>query len=104
MIELFTLMLGTGLGSTIVNSHVPAAGAYNIAEDGILYLAPCKEAITEAYFSARWIVKEYQELSGKQISGIKEVAESTWNGSATLEVFHRFEAHLSEFFCHGHTI
>lgn len=65
--QVLGLTLGTGLGSAFCKD--------GIAEDADLWKSLFKESIAEDYLSTRWFVKRCQELSGRTISGVKELIE-----------------------------
>lgn len=82
------LTLGTGLGSAI---------SYNgMADDADLWNAPFKEGIAEDYLSTRWFVKQYFDMSRKEISGVRELTESADPTHIKL-LFDTFGTHLGQF-------
>ena len=82
------LTLGTGFGSAF----------FNLAEtvDMSLYCFPFKEGIADEFFSTRWFQKKCLELSGKHISGVKDLIKIE-DISLTEEIFEEFATNLSKF-------
>lgn len=63
--KIFGVTLGTGLGTTFFNS--------TFATDENLWNKPMKDSISEDYLATRWFVKRYADLTGKTISGSKDL-------------------------------
>ncbi|UJH92863.1 ROK family protein [Antarcticibacterium sp. 1MA-6-2] len=62
-----------------------------------------KDGVADDYFSTRWFVQRYNQLSGKEgINGVKEIVAA--NDRYTQEVFKEFSENLGEFlapYVHG---
>ncbi len=65
--RVFGVTLGTGLGTTFFNGE--------FATDEDLWDSPFKDSICEDYLATRWFVKRYEELTGEQISGTKDLLD-----------------------------
>lgn len=65
--RVFGVTLGTGLGTTFYNGE--------FATDEDLWDSPFKDSICEDYLATRWFVKRYEELTGEQISGTKDLLD-----------------------------
>ena len=61
------ITLGTGLGSAIFKN--------GIQYDGDLYCTPYKGETAEDYLSARWFLKRFKELTGKDVKNVKEISQ-----------------------------
>jgi glucokinase len=83
------LTLGTGLGASYC--------ADGVAVDAALWDSPFKEGIAEDYLSTRWFVSRYQELTGKTISGVKDLADLRTEAMVKRQIFQEFGKHLGEF-------
>ncbi len=81
------ITLGTGLGS--------ARYADGIAEDANLWCSPFLDGIAEDYLSSRWFIHRYAELTGKSVSGVKDLALMPDNQSE--KVFSEFADNLALF-------
>lgn len=74
--------LGSGLGSAICKD--------GISEDADLWNAPFKDGIAEDYLSARWFLNRYQQLTGKVVTGVKELGEKIETENIVQQVFNEF--------------
>jgi glucokinase len=83
------LTLGTGLGASYC--------ADGVAVDAALWDSPFKGGIAEDYLSTRWFVSRYQELTGKTISGVKDLADLRTEAMVKCQIFQEFGKHLGEF-------
>lgn len=80
--------LGTGLGSAVCEG--------GLAQDADLWRYAFKDGIAEDYLSTRWFEKRYQELSGKSVSGVKELIEEK-SLVDVKQVFQEFSENLGQF-------
>ena len=83
------ITLGTGLGS--------AFRAETEVVDANLWCAPYKDGIAEDYLSTRWFVARYEELTGKTITGVKELAQREGKDQAVAGIFREFAENLGGF-------
>lgn len=85
------LTFGTGLGSSIYSEGV--------TRDADLWHQPFKTGIAEDFLSARWIMKRYTFLSGKEAESVKALAEQAENGHDPIarQVFLEFGKNIAEF-------
>ncbi|MNT42828.1 Fructokinase [compost metagenome] len=81
--------LGTGLGSAYYFNEK--------AEDAQLWCSRFRDNIAEDYISARWFVRRYQELSGREIVDVKALADLVDTDGTAFMVFSEFGETLSEF-------
>ncbi len=95
--RVIALTLGTGFGSTFINSGLPVASTDGVPEDGFLYHIPFKDSIADDYFSTRWFVNNYQVKTGHQASGVKELTTLASSDKIALELFHEFGNNLGTF-------
>lgn len=82
------ITLGTGLGSSVAVNGT--------AMDAALWNSKFKDGIAEDYFSTSWFIKRYHELSGKKISGVKELTELA-DGGNVIAIFKEFGENLASF-------
>lgn len=95
--RLLAITLGTGFGTTFTDHHQPVAGKHGVPDDGFLYHIPFKGSIADEYFSTRWFINEYLFLTGKQVSGVKEIADNVEKDPASSQVFNTFGTNLGTF-------
>lgn len=82
------ITLGTGFGSAVC-----ATGRCN---DANLWNAPFKDGIAEDYFSTRWFVKLYSDVSGIKPSGVREFLTVASEQHREI-IFTEFSQNLSDF-------
>jgi len=83
------LTLGTGLGS--------ATAINGVAKDAELWNAEFLDGIAEDYLSTRWFIKKYKDLTGKDIVGVKELAEIEDKDPFAKQIFNEFGRALGHF-------
>ncbi len=83
------LTLGTGLGSAVAIN--------GIAKDAALWNSSFLGGIAEDYFSTRWFVNKYKDLTGNTISGVKELAEIVASDPYAKQLFNEFGRGLGHF-------
>ncbi|SHL67878.1 glucokinase [Chryseobacterium carnipullorum] len=67
--RIFGVTLGTGLGTAFYNEEV--------ASDEDLWDSPFKDSICEDYLATRWFVNHYKALTGREISGTKDLLDQS---------------------------
>lgn len=83
------ITLGTGLGSAFSLSGVTT--------DADLWNSAFRNGIAEDYLSTRWFVKRYQEHSGKDVGGVKELIALAKTDNVIYEIFREFAHNLADF-------
>jgi len=83
------LTLGTGFGSAI--------GKDGVAVDAEFFSMPFLKGRAEDYFSTKWFVKRYHELSGELVSNVKELCDRVNYSSIAKKVFLEFSNNLATF-------
>ncbi|MES2652796.1 MAG: ROK family protein [Bacteroidota bacterium] len=81
--------LGTGLGSSICTNGE--------AIDAELWNAPFLNGIAEDYFSTRWFVKRYHQLSGVTLDGVRDLANYVNADQHAKQVFKEFGDNFAQF-------
>ena len=83
------MTLGTGLGS--------AWSKNGKMEEGDLYCFPFRDGVAEDYVSARWLIREYALMTGREVSGVREISQQASSGDkAAKELFEIFGQSLAE--------
>ena len=95
--KIIAITLGTGYGATFISDHHILKEGDGIPPDGVLYNSPFKGGMAEDFISARWIISEYDKLSGKGRKEPREIAEQgiLFNDTAARKVFADFGANLA---------
>ena len=83
------LTLGTGFGSATFKD--------GRATDADLWRHPFIDGICEDYFSTRWFVRRYFELTGNQVKDVKELISDGRDKNRVTQVFEEFSRNLSLF-------
>ncbi len=89
------LTLGTGFGSAFIENDSLLVSHPDIPLSGAFYDQPFLDAIADEYFSTRWLLNEYKQRTGQEISSVKELA--ALNTEIALTIFEIFGAKLGEF-------
>ncbi len=95
--RILAITLGTGFGTTFIHDHLPVAGRAGIPDDGFLYHVPFGDSVADDYFSTRWFVNEYFTMTGKNISGVKELAGLVDSDAGVKLIFRTFGNNLGNF-------
>lgn len=67
--KVVAVTLGTGFGSAFLESSLPIIDQENVPLGGCLWDKPFKKGIADDYFSTRWFLTRYEELTGEKILG-----------------------------------
>lgn len=89
------LTLGTGFGSAFMKDAVLLYNHPTLPESGTFYDQDFLLAKADDYFSTRWILNEYWQTKGKEISSVKDLV-STEPEIASV-IFQRFGYNLGSF-------
>ncbi|MDQ7948199.1 MAG: ROK family protein [Pedobacter sp.] len=81
--------LGTGLGTCVYQNR------YSTNAD--LWCMPFRDSIAEEYLSTRWFIKRYAELTGKKVSGVRELTTLIDEDPIVQDIFDEFGTTLAEF-------
>lgn len=93
--KIIALTLGTGFGSCFIKDGIPLVTSEGVPDEGCLWNKPFKEGIGDDYFSTRWCLKRFQELTNKTVYGVKEIAEI--NDANSKAVFKEFGINMADF-------
>lgn len=91
------ITLGTGFGSAFVSGRIPIVDGDEVPKLGCIYHIPYKEGIADDYFSTRWFTGQYKKETGKEISGVKELAEIAGSDKTASDLFTNFGSRLAVF-------
>jgi glucokinase len=83
------ITLGTGFGAAWYKDDK--------ITDADLWCQPYKQGIAEDYFSSRWFVKRYHDLTGSSVDNVKELMEKINLNAAVNIVLAEFAENLSNF-------
>ncbi|MDD4017149.1 MAG: ROK family protein [Kiritimatiellae bacterium] len=89
--------LGTGFGASFLNNGRPQTRGGDVPPGGELWHVPYKTGVADDFFSTRWLVAEWQRLTGQTAGGGKEIAQAALKGDATArKIFRAFGENLAE--------
>ncbi|EOR96494.1 ROK family member transcriptional repressor [Arcticibacter svalbardensis MN12-7] len=83
------LTLGTGFGSAVSQNGVTTD--LNLGSE--LFL----ESIADDYFTTRWFIKRFKELTGRHVSGVKEILGCADETNTCSIIFNEFSTNLASF-------
>lgn len=92
-----SVTLGTGLGSAFIDSRIPIVDGSEVPKLGCVYHLPYGDNIADDYFSTRWFIGKYRELTGKLLNGVKEFAALAGSDKIVMELFNEFAVNLGIF-------
>jgi len=93
--KVIAITLGTGFGSSFITNGIPQVNAPGVPEDGCLWDKKYKNGVADDYFSTRWFIKKYKELSSEEVKGVKEIANA--KNEFSDRTFKQFGHNLAEF-------
>lgn len=82
-----SITLGTGFGSAFLSNHMPVTRGENVPETGAVWHLPFENGNADDYFSTRGLLNRYEALTGKQLSGVKELAQLAPVDAVAQELF-----------------
>ncbi|MBN2485989.1 MAG: ROK family protein [Bacteroidales bacterium] len=91
------LTLGTGFGSAFIDSGIPVLEGDNVPHMGCVWHLPFMSGIADDYFSTRWFIKRYAEISGQRMPGVKEIAMKAATDAQARKLFEEYGANIGGF-------
>jgi glucokinase len=82
-----SITLGTGFGSAFLCKHMPVTSGNNVPEFGAVWHLPFEKGNADDYFSTRGLLNRYNSITGKQLPGVKELAQLAANDSVVKSLF-----------------
>lgn len=70
-----SITLGTGFGAAFLKEGLPVVSGASVPAKGCLWHLNFENSIADDYFSTRGLVGRYRRLTGKEIAGVREIAE-----------------------------
>ena len=86
-INSLSITLGTGFGSAFLSHRMPVTSGENVPETGAVWHLPFENENADDYFSTCGLLYRYQTLTGKQLSGVKELAQLVPNDEIANKLF-----------------
>jgi glucokinase len=82
-----SITLGTGFGSAFIDNKIPVVDGPDVPKLGCVYHLPFKGNIADESFSTRWFTGSYKKMTGKEVTGVKELAELATSDKTAQELF-----------------
>lgn len=92
-----SITLGTGFGSAFIADRIPVVDGAEVPKLGCIYHIPYRDGIADDYFSTRWFIGEYKKATGKELEGVRELAELAGTDETAKGLFTDFGARLGVF-------
>lgn len=92
-----SITLGTGFGSAFIDNRIPIVDGPEVPKLGCVYHLPYGDNIADDYFSTRWFLGSYKKLRGKELSGVKELADLAPADKVVMDLFTGFGNNLAVF-------
>ncbi|HEU4790747.1 MAG TPA: ROK family protein [Flavobacterium sp.] len=94
--RVIAITLGTGFGAAFLDNKLPITQGSNVPHNGCLWDKPFKDSIADNYFSTRWFLSQYENITGEILTdGVKEIASI--ENYSTAKIFDDFANNLTEF-------
>ena len=95
--KMVAITLGTGFGSSFIDSGKAIEEGSSVPKEGCLWHIPYKDGIADDYFSTRWFVNSFNDISNEQVTGVKRIAELVKEGDEkAAKVFRVFGENLAD--------
>jgi glucokinase len=85
-----SITLGTGFGSAFISNRIPIVDGPEVPKLGCIYHLPYEDGIADDYFTTRWFLRRYKSITGKELSGVKELSELAAGDKIVKELFTEF--------------
>jgi glucokinase len=85
-----SITLGTGFGSAFISNRIPIVDGPQVPKLGCIYHLPYRDGIADDYFSTRGLLHRYKKLTGKELSGVKELAALAATDKIAADLFTDF--------------
>ncbi|TNE64634.1 MAG: ROK family protein [Bacteroidetes bacterium] len=90
------ITLGTGFGSAFLEADVPVVRGNTVPPEGCLWHVPFRDGIADDYFSTRWFTQTYSRLTGRAVTGVRELVELADSDPRVDQMFEQFGTNLAE--------
>lgn len=95
--QMVAITLGTGFGSSFISNGLAIEEGITVPENGYLWDEPFKNGIADDYFSTRWFVNSFNEISEEKVTGVKRIAELVKEGDEkAITLFNEFGINLAD--------
>lgn len=92
-----SITLGTGFGSAFIHNRIPVVDGPDVPKLGCVYHLPFNGKIADESFSTRWFISNYKSSTGKEASGVKEIADHAKKDKKALALFTEYGDNMGRF-------
>jgi glucokinase len=92
-----SITLGTGFGSAFIGNRIPIVDGTEVPKLGCIYHIPYKDGIADDYFTTRWFTGQYKKATGKELKGVRELADLAVSDKTVMDIFTDFGTRLGIF-------
>jgi glucokinase len=92
-----SITLGTGFGSAFISDRIPIVDGPDVPKLGCIYHIPYRDGIADDYFTTRWFIGQYKKVTGKELKGVKELADLAGSDKKVTDLFADFGSRLGIF-------
>jgi glucokinase len=92
-----SITLGTGFGSAFIEKGFPVVAGEAVPKGGYFGMLPYQDSIADDYFSTRWFIRRYAELSAREAQGVQEIAQEALRDKSIQQIFNEFGQELALF-------
>lgn len=92
-----SITLGTGFGSAFVAEGLPVVKGEGVPAMGCVWHLPFKNGIGDDYFSTRWCIARWEELSGEKVNGVKPIADAASTNPKAKSLLEEYGSNMGVF-------
>lgn len=92
-----SITLGTGFGSAFIDEGIPVVDRADTPKMGCVWHLPFQDGIADDCFSTRWYTKRYENLTGKSLPGVREIADEARKNPQIAALFKEFGGNIGIF-------
>jgi len=85
-----SITLGTGFGSAFISNRIPIVDGDEVPKMGCIYHIPYRDGIADDYFSTRGLLGRYKSATGRELNGVRELAELVSSDKIVSDLFNDF--------------
>lgn len=85
-----SITLGTGFGSAFISNRIPIVDGDEVPKMGCIYHISYRDGMADDYFSTRGLLGRYKSATGKELNGVKELAELVSSDKIVADLFNDF--------------
>jgi glucokinase len=92
-----SITLGTGFGSAFISDMIPVVDGPDVPKLGCVYHLPFNGKIADESFSTRWFIGSYKKITGRNVNGVKELAEIAGRDKTANDLFKEYGENMGIF-------